>query len=148
MAEGLNTENAGGTAASGNGYYKKDRDCNKSNSSLDKSDRSRGFRSGNGSGSFSRGQNKRFKSNGYSGSKNNGSGFSKEVSKDNSKGYQKGYSDASGGSGRKSFIAEKAPFDEEERKPVEFSYESLGVANENDGSQTLMGKTYHRKSGE
>ena len=148
MAEGLNTENAGGTAASGNGYYKKDRDCNKSNSSLDKSDRSRGFRSGNGSGSFSRGQNKRFKSNGYSGSKNNGSGFSKEVSKDNSKGYQKGYSDASCGSGRKSFIAEKAPFDEEEGKPVEFSYESLGVANENDGSQTLMGKTYHRKSGE
>ena len=89
MAEGLNTENAGGTAASVNGYYKKDRNYKKSNSSFDKNDKNRGFRSGNGSGSFVRGQNRRFKSEGYSGSKNNSSGYASLASAERNCGYSK-----------------------------------------------------------
>ena len=65
-----------------------------------------------------------------------GYGSSKQVRKPASNGYQKNYGSS------------ESKADNEEKRQNNFSYESLGVANENDGSQTLVGRTYHRQSGE
>ncbi len=65
-----------------------------------------------------------------------GYGSSKQVRKQASNGYQKNYGSS------------ESKADNEEKRQNNFSYESLGVANENDGSQTLVGRTYHRQSGE
>lgn len=121
MAEDTNANNAAASHTSaGSGFAKKDRDNKRNTRSVQR-----------GTAGFGRGrsdQGKRFRSEGYRGEKNNNQGASKE--------------------GRSSYYTEKAPFEDDERRTSEFSYESLGVANENDGSQTLAGKTYHRKSGE
>ncbi len=65
-----------------------------------------------------------------------GYGSSKQGRKPESNGYQKNYGSS------------ESKADNEEKRQNNFSYESLGVANENDGSQTLVGRTYHRQSGE
>ena len=65
-----------------------------------------------------------------------GYGSSKQGRKPASNGYQKNYGSS------------ESKADNEEKRQNNFSYESLGVANENDGSQTLVGRTYHRQSGE
>ena len=65
-----------------------------------------------------------------------GYGSSKQGRKPASNGYQKDYGSS------------ESKADNEEKRQNNFSYESLGVANENDGSQTLVGRTYHRQSGE
>ena len=65
-----------------------------------------------------------------------GYGSSKQGRKPASNGYQKNYGSS------------ESKEDNEEKRQNNFSYESLGVANENDGSQTLVGRTYHRQSGE
>ncbi len=88
---------------------------------------SKGF-SRDGKSGYGRGQsNKRFRTESSSGNKNNGYAAREE---------------------KNSYYTEKAPFEDDEMKKPDLSYERLGVANENDGSQTLVGKTYHRKSGE
>ena len=77
---------------------------------------------------------------GYNRNRDNSSagdyGSSKQGRKPESNGYQKNYGSS------------ESKADNEEKRQNNFSYESLGVANENDGSQTLVGRTYHRQSGE
>ncbi len=96
------------------------------------STRGRDHRKGSHSGSGSR------TGGGYRSQERNGQG-NYQGSKTGKKPY--------GGDSRKNNGSEGRNF-EEKRQTNTVSYEDLGVANENDGSQTLVGRTYHRQSGE
>lgn len=134
MAENTYTDNTVGqqTGAAEGGAERSGRDQRRGVRSggfnRNRDNNSKGFQRGNNQNGYGRDRsNRRFKTEAASGARSGGTET---------------------GGPKNSYYTEKAPFEDEEMVRPDFSYENLGVANEDDGSQTLMGKAYHRKSGE